>query len=297
MKNRRIIDERGVSLVELTIVLALMGIILAVGYMFYDFGLRTFNVGEAKSNVQQNVRVASDYIARELRYAFEVQLLDNTFTIPESVTDDFNYIFINGDGAVEHRTIDGSTVLFGGSISGVVTDLLEFGINTDNDSILNYSIGAETTGATLQEYGLNSEIYIENLNLSSNLIKNITGDTGTAIRYIKDPLAPPSMLALPTVIPAETVLPSGFYFNMVPTFAEFNGTIETWHFSLGEKFDSLSIVSVTRVNASMAYLYVSGTLGSEDGIGTITVTADALTLNDTLTATVIVTPPVPVPVP
>jgi prepilin-type N-terminal cleavage/methylation domain-containing protein len=285
-------DERGVSLVELIIVLALMSLVLAVGYMFYDFGVRSFNVGEARSNVQQNVRVASDYIARELRYSFEVQLLDNTFAIPESVDDDFNYIFINGDGAVEHRSIDGSTVLFGGSVTGVVTDLLEFGVSTGNDNILEYSIGALTTGATLQEYGVSSEMYIENLSFSSNLIKNITGNTGTAIRYIKDPLAPPSMLALPTVIMAETVLPSGYIFKLVPTFAEFKETIFETDFSLGEKFDSLFIESVTRVSDSMAYLYVSGTLGSEDGIGTITVGPDSLTLNDYLTAVVIVTPPV-----
>ncbi len=288
----RINDERGLSLVELTIVLAMMGMVLALGYLFYDFGTRSFNVGEARSNVQQNVRVTSDYIARELRYAFEVQLLDGSFVIPETVEDDFNYIFINSEGAVEHKASDGSVVLFGGSAIGVVTDFLEFGVSLENDSILFYSLEAVTTGTTLQEYGVNTEMYIENLSLSKNLIKNIMGDTGTAIRYIKDPLAPPSLLALPTIIPAGTMLTAGYYFSLVPTFAEFKEYIDPWHFSLDEKFSSLTIGSVTRVNDSMAYLYVTGTLGSGEGVGTITASSEALTLNDDLTATVIVTSPV-----
>lgn len=285
-------NRRGMSLVELTIVLALMSVVLAVGYLFYDFSVRSFNVGEARSNVQQNVRIASHYIARELRYAFEVQLLDNTFVIPTNVTDDFEYIFINGDGAVEHRRLGASKVLFGGVDTGAVTDSLVFGVSPNHDSILDFSIGAVTTGAAPQSYGVGTELYIENLKLSKNLIKNITEETGTAIRFIRDPLAPPSLLALPTVIPADTELPAGFYFTLVPTFAEFVNFIEPWHFNLGGQFASLSINSVVRMSNSMAYLYVSGAVGGSEGTGAITADDDALTLDDELTATVIVTPPV-----
>jgi prepilin-type N-terminal cleavage/methylation domain-containing protein len=283
-------DKRGVSLVELTVVLALLSVVLAVGYLFYGFGTRTFAAGEIRSNVQQQARLASSYIEKELRYAFEVQLLDlATFTVPAVVGDDFQYLFLNGDGALEHRTIDGSNVLF--YFDDVRIDLLEFSVSPANNGILSYSLRAVSDIAP-QEYRLATEVYIDNLKLSKNLIKNIAGTTGNAIRYIDDPLAPPSMLSLPAVLQAGTDLPADFFFTLITTFAKFNSGVMPWHFILGEQFAGLSVVAVDRRDASTVLLYVSGTVGGSEGSGTITVKKEALTLKDDLTATVVVTAPV-----
>jgi prepilin-type N-terminal cleavage/methylation domain-containing protein len=287
-------DRRGLSLVELLIVLALLGMIIGLGHMFFSFGTRTFNVGEAQSNVQQNVRVASNYITRELRYAFDVQIIDDTFPIPENVSDAFNYIFINDESALEHRSKDGSIILFGDGSSGAALDSLIFAISDDNDYMLDYSINASSK-KPVRTYPLSTEVYLENLVLSKNFIKDIGSETRAAIRYINDPEAPQSLVALPKILEAGTTLSEEFTLNLFLNFAEYNTehnlSPSDLNFTQGAG-GSLSISAPIIVDKTSAELKLSGTVQNTAGIITIRLSSDAIDLDDnSLTATIIVIPP------
>jgi hypothetical protein len=62
-------DERGFLLTELTVTIALLVVVLAVAFIFFFFCQRSFSEGEKKTIVQSNVRLAANYITKEVRYA------------------------------------------------------------------------------------------------------------------------------------------------------------------------------------------------------------------------------------
>ena len=59
----------GYSLVELLVASAVIVIVLLAVYMVYDTGIQDYARGTARADVQQNVRVALESMARELRTA------------------------------------------------------------------------------------------------------------------------------------------------------------------------------------------------------------------------------------
>lgn len=63
IKSRR----AGLTLIEVIITLAILGIVLISVTQFLSFNLRTFSKGEKIAEVQFDVRMASDYVSSELR--------------------------------------------------------------------------------------------------------------------------------------------------------------------------------------------------------------------------------------
>lgn len=76
MKKKR----NGLTLIEIIIVIAILGIVLAMAFNFFVFNLRTFNKGENRAAVQFDVRMASDYITDELRNVNIISVTDSGLT-------------------------------------------------------------------------------------------------------------------------------------------------------------------------------------------------------------------------
>lgn len=72
LKNRIILNRRGVTLIELIIALGILGIVLAVAFSLFSFNLRTFGSGEVRSEVQFDVRMAAEHITYQVRNAREI---------------------------------------------------------------------------------------------------------------------------------------------------------------------------------------------------------------------------------
>ncbi len=83
-------DQRGYSLVELMIVCAVLGVILAGIFVMQQQGVQAYLLGSHRVEVQQNNRVALDLMVKELRSALSITTLgsatDLTFTICKDVT-------------------------------------------------------------------------------------------------------------------------------------------------------------------------------------------------------------------
>lgn len=95
--------KRGITIIELMIGAALLGTVLGIGYMYYGYVNGTFNRGETRWEIQQEVRRASGYVIDELRYAYEVQLNP---AVPDGDIGDYdNYIFFK-DGFYIHKYKD-----------------------------------------------------------------------------------------------------------------------------------------------------------------------------------------------
>lgn len=74
MKKQYLKNEKGLTLVELLVSLAILSIVLALAYSLFFHNFQVFDRGEAQSEIQYEVRMVSDYITRELRNAKKVSL-------------------------------------------------------------------------------------------------------------------------------------------------------------------------------------------------------------------------------
>lgn len=277
--------NRGLSLIELMIAASLLVIVLAIGYGFYFFGLTSFTSAESRSDVQQNIRMATDFITREVRFASSMELLDAATVIPapEHVGDGVHYILLSGN-AIEHRAKNVSRII-PGVISGSVSFDLSFAKSGSHDDMLLIQVSG--TGSGLQSYQLSSEIFLENLQHFGQNI-TVSGSDLKAIRFTRHTFVTPvSMSAQPGTVTEQTGFTGTFTLSLLnDTFDEnFNS-----HLSLAGDFSGLSVVSAVKSGASTATVTLSGDLVRGSGSGQIQVLADGLGGNSPLTAVVAVLP-------
>ncbi len=107
-------NERGFTLTELLVSMAMLGMILGGVYTLQQQGLYSYLMGSAKVEAQQNARGAMDLMIRELRSATAVTAIaasDISF-----VDQDGKAVRYNLSGANLQRTFDAAVdVLIGGT--------------------------------------------------------------------------------------------------------------------------------------------------------------------------------------
>jgi len=115
-----LLNQRGFTLTELLVAMAMLGLLLTGVYTLQQQGLYSYMVGSAKVEAQQNARVALDLMIRELRSATSVTATavgDLTFVDQNGVT-----IRYNLTGTDLQRTENGVlSVLIGGVQSLALT--------------------------------------------------------------------------------------------------------------------------------------------------------------------------------
>jgi prepilin-type N-terminal cleavage/methylation domain-containing protein len=180
-------NNRGLSLVELLIALFLLGIVLALGYNYFFFGMNTFNRGEQQADIQQNARLAADFITRSTRIAERLVILEDGYNL-EAVVSELNleaenyyvYHIYEDNGALWYSRIKEGEIeseLFE-SISGQIDFELDFSTGTSAPNILALQITANDQRGG-GSFILDTEILILNL----AMIENRSGGSGRAILY------------------------------------------------------------------------------------------------------------------
>lgn len=167
MLLKRLIDNRGVSLVELLIAVSLLAIVLGVGYNFFFFGAQAFKTGERQSNTQQAVRLAADFISNEIRYASSLDIIaiENVPNNFNTTTDDYYYLY-NKNNQIYYRQPGESS---GSALFGGLNADIDYGLNfkkgipiigTDSISIA-FNISGSKAG--LNMYSVDTEVIILNI--------------------------------------------------------------------------------------------------------------------------------------
>jgi prepilin-type N-terminal cleavage/methylation domain-containing protein len=72
--------RKGFTLIELIITLAILTIVIGAISGLFTYSLRVYNKGEKLSQVQFDVRMASDYVIKEVRNTEKISLTDDTLS-------------------------------------------------------------------------------------------------------------------------------------------------------------------------------------------------------------------------
>ncbi len=210
MMVKKYLRDEGFSLVELMIALSLLGIVLALGFMYFNFGVQAFDRGELKTIAQNAARFTAGYATTEIRFANEIEI-NPTDGISES---GYKYIYAHDNGSIVSRDENGHERVLADSqadsmdyhiyfTSNVPYDVVYFYIIADMDDDINLSdyitIDEEEDLWEFDEQGLeddagkglyflqtkiqalNLELY-KTYGLDDELIK-LNGKGGTVIKY------------------------------------------------------------------------------------------------------------------
>jgi len=100
--------EQGVTLVELMIVVAILGMVMAATYNMFDFQQKSYTIQDNVAVMQQNVRVGLEYMIKEIRmagYVPEGIPPNNSAPTNDSVTSP-TFPTDGTDETIEEATID-----------------------------------------------------------------------------------------------------------------------------------------------------------------------------------------------
>lgn len=135
-------DQRGFSLLELLIVLAIFLIVIAAVYALYNTQLRTTHIEEDVIEVQQNLRVAVDILSRDVSMAGiavstgvnPVNAVGNNTGLDNSDMVTFNNASAEGVFTIVDATLS-ATILAGTPIVFTVGSANEAGMFSVNDAV------------------------------------------------------------------------------------------------------------------------------------------------------------------
>jgi len=178
----KIKQQRGLTLIELIIVLTLLVTVLSVGFSLYMFSRNALSKGEKQSDAQSQARIASLFITNELRTAETVKIYNKEITGISKI-DGRNYIYFDeGEKAIKfiHKKNDSSDVEINKKIAYTEkTPEGQLKFKKVSDKIVSFDLTIAIKGQT---YKVESQINPLNLAKTTNIDGDITGIT---IEYTK----------------------------------------------------------------------------------------------------------------
>lgn len=180
------LNQKGVTLMELVIALALISMVSLGAFALYSFGQNIFGIGTKQYDLQSTVRIASGVIKNDVKYATDVEILDsydfNDFLDIENPYYGSNYIFLekNGEGkgiSVRQYIFDPMSYTY--SVKEIIPEpsngaKLELEFSQIGDNVVGLLVKGVLDS---EDFVLDSSIEIMNRH-SGNLV-----GTGSAIRY------------------------------------------------------------------------------------------------------------------
>jgi prepilin-type N-terminal cleavage/methylation domain-containing protein len=178
MRSEHFKNQKGFTLVELMVVLALLGIVLGLGYMFLNFGVMSFNRGERHAIAQQAARITSVYITNELRFAREIEINP----VEETMESGYRYFYLSENNSIIFHDESGNEIILADSAADDMDYSIYFTSNIPDDVVI-FDIEADGGFYSLNSrvQALNIELY-RTYSMEGQMIK-LNGEGGSVLKY------------------------------------------------------------------------------------------------------------------
>lgn len=158
--NRFLRNNKGFTLIEVVLTLTLMIIVLGITYKIFFTGNEIFTISKSQTHIQNDVRIAAEYITKELKNA--TFIYDNA----ESIKGEEVYysLELKGDGSSKnllrktYTNISNTKSIKENALGNFLSDL-KFN-PSDNSSLLSITISGKEKE---QDYTLEFEIMLNNI--------------------------------------------------------------------------------------------------------------------------------------
>lgn len=177
MVKRTICGQAGFALIELLLAVMILSLVLAGAYSYFSFGWGSFTRGTEAAVVNHNLRFAAETITEEVRFAFFVEILSGYNSIPEMISSDDIYVFVNEDKKIEIKNNETARIIPTIEEDDLAISLT-FEKNADNDNLFFRVVDLNGGSA------IDTEVKI------LNLVGSISGlNQGSALRIRRIPPA------------------------------------------------------------------------------------------------------------
>ncbi len=139
--------SEGLSIVELMIVLSLLGIVLALSYMYFGFGVQAFDRGEQRAIAQQASRLTSGFITSELRFASEIEINPGDTNFESG----FRYIYLENE-SIKYINENGDIKILADSSADGMDYSIFFTSNVPYDVVYFYIFADFPSGIDIGSY-------------------------------------------------------------------------------------------------------------------------------------------------
>lgn len=267
--------NKGFSLVELIVTVALIFVIVSLGYLIISAGNSNFNQGSAKAHLQSNTRLIDDYIQNNVRTATNMLITtDEGLALENTVNLESNVVKVNET-----------------NLTASVIDDIQIRVDDSSDRpIIEYIISASGAGEVFE---LTNSMVMNNLPASyfSGNYSSFTSIGAAAISFNSDIILPVNRslsieageLVRGTVYSGEETKSFNIYVEN-DIFNEALGVIDA---SLSGGIGNLQILEIEKVNDTQISIVLgNGTVVDALGTGVITIRESAFQIGGDLTVTV-----------
>lgn len=168
-------NNKGFTLVELILTVALLGVVVTLASSMLFFGNRTFTNTNNQRELQSDMRLVTNFIEREVQNASNLQILE---TLPGTLDNSRRYIYINND-KVMFKAENQSAVEIPTTFDEIDYDV---DFTKSGNTVVEYDLEGNLSGT---EFHFVSEIEVRNLK-GVREIDKISGNEGKVLSYAFD---------------------------------------------------------------------------------------------------------------
>lgn len=157
-------QEEGFTLIELIVTLAILGVVIGVYSLLYYSGYKSFVSTQNNVDVEQNVRIAMNYIVSLLEKGpSEVEIIDNGYglSIKKVLTKEgYRDYKITLESPILYIHIKESDTDSRGSKLQLAVNIYDFKVTTKNDNMMNIEITGQSDDKGSNRFSLSTEVFL-----------------------------------------------------------------------------------------------------------------------------------------
>lgn len=162
------INDKGITLIEMIITLALIGLAVLLVITMMLWGSKSFYSAGAQSVLHKELREEANFITKQIRDSAEIEIVSEID--PDNLSDEYNYIYLE-DGKIKKITVVDNDAY---APTNLEVEITKLNFSISNNNLVRFSITGSYKG---KEYTIDSSVVAE------KTLEELGLGEGSAIRY------------------------------------------------------------------------------------------------------------------